>query len=341
MRTSFSKFRHYQWWLGMIMVFALTCLSYQITEIKSVAKYAGGALSVAIIIGIVVGNTFFKHIAAHSGMGVDYSQGKLLKYGIILYGFEVTFQEIANIGWQAALIDVVILIFAFYLCYYLYHKMFKIDKKTTILLAVASSICGSAAAIASRPLIRAQAFKVTIAIAVVVVFGTISIFLYPLIAKLFSMSAQQYGVFSGSSVYGVSQAIASAEAYSVESVATAVVVKMFKIMLLIPMLIILSVSFRKKSGNTKGVAVFVSSIPWFAILFLVCSGINSLGVIDEASLKIINKVSNFFLAMSMAASGLRTHITEIKKAGLKPLLLSVIVYALVVVLSVGLCLMLI
>ncbi len=341
LKSKLKKFEQYQWWLGVLLTFAITIVSYKIVEIEFINKYFGGALSVAIILGITIGNSFFSQIEPHCQSGVEYAQSKLLKYGIILYGFRVTFQEIAQIGWYAALIDITIVIMVFFAYFLIATRLFKIDIKTATVISVASSICGSAAAIATKPIIRAQAYKLAIAIGIVVVFGTISIFLYPVIASFLEMSNEQYGVFVGSSVYGVSQSVAVASGYGTNAVQTAVVVKMFKVMMLIPMLIILSISFRQAETKEKGLVAIWKAIPWFAVMFIASSALNSLEIIPNYAIKNINNLSSIFLTMSMAGAGLTTNLGEVKKAGLKPLMSSLILYIFLIALSASLAICLI
>jgi uncharacterized integral membrane protein (TIGR00698 family) len=109
---------------------------------------------------------------------VIFAKQHLLRLGIILYGFRLTFAQIADVGVSGITIDVLTLTSTFFIACFLGQKVFGLDKHTSWLIGAGSSICG-AAAIGTEPVVKAEASKVTVAVATVVIFGTMAIFLYP------------------------------------------------------------------------------------------------------------------------------------------------------------------
>ncbi|WP_416200160.1 YeiH family protein [Undibacterium sp. 5I1] len=300
-----------------------------------------GALTLAIVLGMLVGNTIYPRIAVTSGAGVTFSKQNLLRLGIILYGLRLTFQDIARVGISGVVIDAAVLTSTFCLAWFLGTKVFKLDQKTAMLIGAGSSICGAAAVMAAEPVIKAKAEQVMVAVSTVVVFGTVAIFLYPALYHLnaqlhwLKVSPTAYGIFTGSTVHEVAQVVAAAHAISEDAANTAVIAKMVRVMMLAPFLIILSayLSRSKAASHDKDLADQMISnkpgkivVPWFALIFVVVAGINSLAFLPHAVVSVAIDIDTVILAMAMAALGLTTHVSAIRKAGIKPLLLAAVLF---------------
>lgn len=282
------------------------------------------ALTVAVVLGIMGGNTFFPAVAARTACGVDFSRSTLLRAGIVLYGLRITFQQIAAVGWTGVAIDLAMVASTFLLALVIGTRLFKLDRETAVLIGAGSAICGAAAVVATEPVVRAEPHKVSIAVATVVVFGTVAMFVYPLLYPLLGMSQHAYGVFVGSTVHEVAHVVAAARSVSDRAAATAVVEKMLRVMLLAPFLVALSGALRRTGGGQAAGARAGGriTIPWFAVLFILASGLNSLHVLPRTLTAALVQVDTLVLAMAMAALGLRTHVSAIRQAGARPLLLA-------------------
>lgn len=320
-----SSLKSYQWWLGIILVAIIAAMSILASKLDVATHMGLSALTLAIVFGIFIGNTFFPRVANHTAIGVDYAKNKLLRVGIVLYGFRITFQQIEGIGWAGIIIDILMISCTFILAYYIGTKLLRLDKQTTMLIGAGSSICGAAAIMAAEPVIKGQAHKVSVAVATVVVFGTIAMFLYPLIYPYLDISAEQYGMFAGSTIHEVAQVVAAGRSVSEDAANTAVIVKMIRVMVLAPFLIVLSTCIGKETHDTSHKSNSIT-IPWFAVLFIVASGINSLNIIPPHIVNYLIDIDSILLAMAMAALGLRTHIGAIHQAGVKPLILAAILF---------------
>lgn len=135
------------------------------------------AMTLAIVIGIIVGNTLYRKLRASVTTGVIFSKTILLKLGIILYGFHLTFFQISAIGMTSLISDILILASTFIFTYLLGVNVLKLDRDTTILIGAGCSICGAAAILVTEPVVDARSDKVSIAVALIVIFGTIAMFL--------------------------------------------------------------------------------------------------------------------------------------------------------------------
>lgn len=322
-KQTVSRYRDSTWWLGIIFVGILAFIALQAAGLPAIEHLGLSSLTMAIIIGMVVGNTIFPKFATRTSTGVDYSKNMLLRTAIVLYGFRITFQQIAGIGWQGILIDVVMVSLTLLLAVQIGTRMFKLDRQSAILIGAGSAICGAAAVLATEPVVRGQAHKVSVAVATVVVFGTLAMFIYPVIFPYLHLTVHAYGVYVGSTVHEVAQVVAAAKSVNDSAASTAVIEKMLRVMMLAPFLLVLS-SFAQEGAKEGGKHKI--TIPWFAVLFIVTSAVNSLHILPAMLTSAILKVDNVLLPMAMAALGLRTHVGAIRQAGAKPLMLATMLF---------------
>ncbi len=315
---------------GLLLALLLAAGASWLGTVPAVAALGLGALTLAIVAGIVAGNTLYPRLAVSCDPGVSLAKQQLLRLGIILYGFRLTFQQIADVGASGVLIDVLTLSSTFFLACWLGRRVFGLDRDTVWLIGAGSSICGAAAILATEPVIKAEASKVAVAIATVVIFGTLAIFIYPLLYPLAtsifsSVTPASWGVFTGSTLHEVAQVVAAGHAVSPETENTAVIAKMLRVMMLAPFLLLLSARMRRSvpGGNsTPGRLRF----PWFALVFIAVAMFNSLHLLPQPVVSTLNQIDNIVLATAMAALGLTTRLSSLKKAGLKPLLLGLTLF---------------
>ncbi|PNK61768.1 YeiH family putative sulfate export transporter [Psychrobacter sp. FDAARGOS_221] len=337
--------------LTVVLIASLFCLWFSdyLIDLSNGKLLGLSSLTLAILLGMLLGNTVYPRFAAPLSSGVDFAKSQCLRLAIVLYGFKVTLTQVASVGSAAIAIDALVLTSTFLLTYILGHKWLKLDKQTTLLIGAGSSICGAAAVIATEPVVKAEAYKVTIAVATVVVFGTLAMLLYPLLYQLqwlaATLGAEQYGVYIGSTVHEVAQVVVAGNAISTEVGNTAVVTKMIRVMMLAPFLLILSFVLSGIHNNVNpndSLALKPTKtnfwqrakqvhIPWFAFMFLVMIGINSLLHHTQSAssahfVELMVSLDNLLLTMAMFALGLTTHFSAIKKAGFKPLLLAALVF---------------
>jgi uncharacterized integral membrane protein (TIGR00698 family) len=292
-------------------------------NLPAIQQLGVSALTLAIVIGIALGNTVFPRMAPHSAEGVDFAKARLLRLGIILYGFRITFQEIGNIGWAGVLIDVLIIAATFTLAVQLGTRVFGLDKQTAMLIGAGSSICGAAAVLATEPVVHGQAHKVSVAVATVVIFGTLGMFVYPLLFPYLHLSETAYGLYAGSTIHEVAQVVVAGRSISEQAASAAVIEKMLRVMMLAPFLVILSSRIESEHhGQARGKI----TIPWFAVLFIAASGVHSLHLLPAGLVAAIVQVDTVLLAMAMAALGLRTHAAAVRHAGIKPILLASVLF---------------
>lgn len=317
---------------GLALTALITGGALWLGAIPAIVSAGFSALTVAILAGMIVGNTVYPRLRPQCDSGVLLAKQHLLRLGIILYGFRLTFAQIAEVGISGLLVDILTLSSTFFLACWLGQRVFKLDRETSWLIGAGSSICGAAAILATEPVIRAQASKVTVAVATVVFFGTLAIFLYPLIwpwLELF-FSPQTYGVYMGSTMHEVAQVVAAGHAVGPEAENAAVIAKMLRVMMLAPFLIVLAARMKQLTPAANGPRGGIT-VPWFAILFILVAAFNSFHLLPQPLVNALITLDTALLAMAMAALGVTTHISALKKAGMRPLLLALALFVWLVV----------
>ncbi|KRA16797.1 hypothetical protein ASD69_08540 [Lysobacter sp. Root604] len=317
-----------RWVPGLALAAALAALAWGLAEWAPMRELGLSALTLAIVLGIAVGNTGFARIAAVAGPGVDLCRSRLLRLGIVLYGFRVGFHDLAAVGVAGLAVDAVVVASVFATAVWLGTRWLKLDRETAMLIGAGSAICGAAAVMATEPVLRARAHQVSVAVATVVVFGTLGMFVYPWLYPYLGLSEHAYGVYVGSTVHEVAQVVVAGRAIGETAAATAVIEKMLRVMLLAPFLLLLSARMAGRGGDGARAKL---ALPWFALAFIAVSGLHSLLPLPPAWVAAIVQLDTALLAMAMAALGLRTQIGAIRQAGAKPLVLAAVLFALLTV----------
>jgi uncharacterized integral membrane protein (TIGR00698 family) len=329
---------------GLLVSGVLAAAAMSLGRIGWLQDHGFSALTLAIILGMLIGNTVYPRFAAVGGAGVNFSKQNLLRLGVVLYGLRLTVQDIGHVGWAGVATDALVLGSTFALACYVGIRWLGMDRKTVMLIGAGSSICGAAAVMAAEPVVRARAEQVTVAVATVVVFGTLAIFLYPVLFNLNQQwqlipgGADGFGIYAGSTIHEVAQVVAAARSVGAHAADTAVIAKMVRVMMLAPFLILLSAWLARKDADTRPASPDAGhqpqaglAVPWFAFAFVGVVLFNSLHLLPAAVLGATTQIDTILLAMAMAALGLATHVSSIRHAGIKPLLLALILFIWLVV----------
>lgn len=310
---------------GVLLMALFSCAAFYIGEINFLKEISLSPMIIGIILGMAYANSLRNHLPATWVPGILFCSKRLLRLGIILYGFRLTFQDVMNVGTAGILIDVIVVTVTIFLGVAI-GRALKMDKDLTLLTSIGSAICGAAAVLGAESTIQTKPYKTAVAVATVVIFGTISMFLYPIMYRtgLLDLSPQQMGIYSGSTLHEVAHAVGAGNAMGAEVSNVAVIVKMIRVMLLVPVLIILGywVAARMAKDNDASGEKGKLTVPWFAFGFLAVIGFNSFNLLPEAAIDAINYFDTFLLTMAMTALGAETSIDKFKKAGAKPFVLA-------------------
>src|ERR1700678_2386967 len=321
---------------GILLTRVIAILATELA--KSAWMQANGisALTLAIVGGMIAGNTIYPLISGLSAPGVTFSKQILLRAGIILFGLRLTFQDIGQVGVVGVMIDAIVLSSTFVLSCWAGTRLFGLNRRTAMLIGAGSSICGAAAVMATEPVVRGRAEEVCVAVSTVVAFGTLAIFIYPALYHLndrmhwLSTTPFAYGIFTGSTVHEVAQVVAAGTAVADTAANTAVITKLVRVMMLAPFLVLLSAYLSRNSEAAAAPAAPTQSwrgvIPWFALGFIAVAGVNLMAVLAHSVGGAAIDVDTLILATAMAGLGVSTQVSAIRAAGIKPLGLAALLF---------------
>lgn len=322
---------------GVLLVAILATIAYFIAKIPAIENLGISPLIIGIILGMALTHTPASRIIHQWKEGVVFSAKKILRFAIIFYGFNLTFQLIASVGLAGLSVSIIMLVSTLLLGIFLGVRVFGLDRDSSILVAAGSAVCGAAAVLATEGTLKSEPYKAAMAVGTVVLFGTTAMFLYPILMKsglLGHLNDAQYGIFAGGSIHEVAQVVAAGSAVSPHAEEIAVTVKMIRVMMLAPMLIVIGIYLARSVASAKHITKTTSEktslkkiIPWFAIGFIIVAGFNSLDLLPSSTVNHIKLADQFLLAMAMTALGLETHVSKFIQAGIKPLLLALILFA--------------
>ncbi len=285
-------------------------------------------LIIAILLGVIIGNTV--KFPDSFKPGLTFSLKKVLRIAIVFLGFRLTFQNVAEVGIEGLILDTFILVSTFLGGVWIARRFFGLDPQMSYLIASGSSICGASAVLATAPVVKAEMHHAAMAVATVTIFGTIAMFLYPVVYKAgltIGFDDLMYGLWTGATVHEVAQVVAAGFAVSEDAGNTATIAKLTRVMMLAPLLIALSFFLAKKHAtHGTGVALRDIPIPYFVFGFIAMVGVNSLNIIPENIVGYINVVDGFLLTVAMAAMGIETNINKIKGVGMKPIYVALIIF---------------
>lgn len=321
---------------GVLLIGLFSCAAFYIGEIQFLKDISFSPMIIGIILGMLYANSLRNHLPETWVPGIQFCSKKLLRLGIILYGFRLTFQNVISVGIAAITIDAIIVAVTIIGGYYL-GKLMKMDKEIALLTSVGSGICGAAAVLGAESTLQTKPYKTAVAVATVVIFGTIAMFVYPIAYKsgALNLDPNQMGIYTGSTLHEVAHVVGAGNAMGEEISNVAIIVKMIRVMLLVPVLFILGYwvavkATRKKAqcstenGGTSSKGKI--AVPWFALWFLIVIGFNSFNLLPQVALDVIQFIDTFLLTMAMVALGAETSIDKFKKAGAKPFILAFILF---------------
>lgn len=326
---------------GILLIALFSCAAFYIGSAKIFTDLSLSPMIIGIVLGMIYANSLRLHLPETWVPGIQFCAKRILRIGIIFYGFRLTFQDIAAVGLPGITIDAIIVTCTIFGGYYV-GKLLKMDRDTALLTSIGSAICGAAAVLGAEATMRTKPYKTAVAVATVVIFGTLSMFIYPVLYRtgVFQLSPQEMGIFGGSTLHEVAHAVGAGNAMGDQIAATTVIVKMIRVMMLVPVLLILGVWVARRAATpgegdaTEGGKGKVA-VPWFAFGFLGIIALNSLSTwlnttygmgIPASAVSVINYIDTFMLTMAMVALGAETSIDKFKKAGAKPFILAFIIY---------------
>lgn len=327
---------------GILLIVLFSLSAFYIADLPFVKKLSFSPLIVGIILGMIYANSLRNRLPATWVPGIKFCTKQVLRTGIVLYGFRLTLTQVAEVGLPAIVIDTIIVCGTILLGVIL-GKLLKMDGDTALMTSTGSAICGAAAVLGAEPVVKCEGHKTAIAVSTVVIFGTISMFLYPIMYRsgmLDGLDNMGVAIYTGSTLHevahvaGAGNAMDPTDALGIAGSAT--ITKMIRVMMLAPVLVVMGLVLARCKHKNAGARTGKSkiTIPWFAFGFIAVICANSLlqylcgaeTVKDIPLNGAIEYLDTFMLTMAMTALGAETSIDKFKQAGAKPFLLAFLLY---------------
>lgn len=300
-----------------------------------------GSAVIAMFLGMVL-NHFLKGNALFAP-GLKFTSKKILKLAIILLGLSLNITTILYVGRMS----LVVMVFTLLTCFgggYFIGKALGLNWKLSNLISAGTGICGGSAIAAIAPTIDAEDNDVAYAMSATFLFDMAMIVLFPIMGRALGMSDQAFGIWAGTAVNDTSSVVATGYAFSEGAGDFATMVKLTRTLAIIPTVItfaFIQLRLKRKEAmaaqqdGTQWKAKFsiTKIFPWFILGFVAMSIVASLFPIPTQVVSHSKSISKFLMVCALAAIGLNTSFSSLKKAGIRPMIHGFIISALVVVVA--------
>ena len=264
--------------------------------------------------------------------GIGLAKGPLLQVAVVLLGAQLSLQQVADVGLSSLPVMLGTLVLCLVLAVLL-GRALRTSRDLRTLIGVGTAICGASAIAAVTPTIRAKDPDTTYAISTIFLFNVVAVVVFPPLGHVLELSQEQFGLFAGTAVNDTSSVVAAAASYGSVAADHAVVVKLVRSLMIIPIVIGLAVLVRRREGSVDPtgqggrVSRLVALVPWFLIAFVVVVAMNSVGWVPDGSHGVLRQAAVFLIATALAAIGLSTDVRALRRTGPKPMVLGLVLWA--------------
>lgn len=283
-----------------------------------------GAPVFAVVAGVAM-SPFIRRFS----WSADVAKGPVLQLSVVLLGAQLSVGEVVSVGATSLPVMLGTLGVCLLLAW-LAGRALGVPRDLRTLIGVGTGICGASAIAATTPAIRAKSNDVAYAISTIFLFNVAAVLTFPLLGHLLGMSQHAFGLFAGTAVNDTSSVVAAAGAFGPAAAQYAVVVKLVRTLMIIPVVLVLSSVF---SSGRRSV---LSLVPWFLVAFVGVAALHSFGLIPVVLQGYLHTSALLFIAVALAGVGLSTDVSALRRAGARPLLLGLILWVAVSATSLGL-----
>ncbi|WP_172151278.1 YeiH family protein [Pseudomonas tumuqii] len=255
--------------------------------------------------------------------GIEFTARTVLRIGVALLGMRITLEQIVGLGWKPVAL-VVTLVLVTILVSVVAAKALGFQRLFGMLTGGATAICGASAALALAAALPNHPQKERATLFTVIgvsALSTLAMIVYPMIANWFALSPQEAGVFLGATIHDVAQVVGAGYSMSPETGDTATVVKLMRVAMLVPVIVVAAMITRMQGADPTGKRPPL--LPWFAVGFIILACVNSTGWVPSLVQGGVNELSRWCLVVSISALGMKTQLKELASVGIKPILLMI------------------
>ena len=309
---------------GLLLTGAVGLTAYLVAKVTFPHALAVGfEVPLAMLLGLVLAN--LGRTTEWAMPGVRFAVKHVLGLGIVLLGLRLNLQTIAVIGADAFGL-VVLTIGAACTFAVLLGRRMGVSRRVSLLIGVGTSVCGASAIVATGRVIKADDREVSFAVATITVFGTLSVFVFPLVGHALDLDVLTQGLWSGTAVPDTAQSIASGAVYSTVARDVATVAKLVRNALIVPLLLIVAWGWNRRVDDTADAAEATKrslrkAFPLFLLGFLALALVRTANLVDPERIADIDVVTRACFVIALAGFGLQTRLGQIRTMGPRPFLL--------------------
>lgn len=319
--------RDRSFWFGLVPPFFLGGIAWAVGQRVPVL----GAPVVAILLGLVLGQVAGQR--PRWRRGVTFCAKKVLQTSIVLLGAGMSLTQVARIGGAGlpVMLGTILLVVGVGIPL---SRMLKVERETRILVTYGTAICGASAIATMSQVIGARSAAVAVSIAVIVLYNVLAAVVFPFLGQAMHLDFSSFGLWAGTAVNDTSSVVAAATAFDAQMAAAgitaagmsaaayAVVVKLTRTLMLVPLAVYQQwFGNRQRPGAERTDTVWWRLIPPFLVWFLVAATVRSAGVIPDTWGPTLSFLAHFGTTVAMAAVGMTSSLTAIKEAGWRPVAL--------------------
>ncbi len=313
---------------GLLLAVALAGVAAAVARIDARLS----VLLAALLLGLLVTTVTGRRLAL--APGATFAAKRILRLGIALLGLRISFELVVEVGWQGLLIAVIAVTLTLPFCVWLGRRL-GVSDSLSLLLGAGCGICGAAAVIAMEPVAGAKDEEAAFALATVTALGTISMLTLPVLGtSLIGLGDDDYGLWAGGSVHEVAQVVGASAGVSAAALAVATIVKLTRVVLLVPVIVTVAVLRGRASGGRA------TAVPLFVVAFCAAVAVRSLGVLPTDVVDVAIEVDTALLAVAMAGLGLTIDVRQLRALGPRPFAVGAAASALLAATILGLVLLL-
>lgn len=321
---------------GVLLTAAIALVATGIGALIPVLGSAVPAIVIGVILSVLRPRLMRRHERADAAIqpGIAYSGKFLLQLAVVLLGVQLSIGSILQVGLESLPIMLSSLIVCLLGAWWI-GRALRVERRLTTLIGVGTGICGASAIAAVSPVIGAVSAEIAYAVSTIFLFNILAVVLFPIIGHALNLDPHTFGLLAGTAINDTSSVVAAASVYSTAALGFAVVVKLVRTLMIIPISIGLSFMEARRQIDAQRLdgSRIAKLVPWFLIGFVVVAAVNSTGVVPDGPRDLLVHASVFLIAMALAGIGLSTDIPALRRAGWRPLALGGILWALVTVTS--------
>jgi uncharacterized integral membrane protein (TIGR00698 family) len=282
-----------------------------------------GAPVFAILIGALI--AAIRPPDARLRPGITFASKQLLQWSIVLLGAHLSLSEIGRGGATSLPVMLGTLAIVLTLSYFV-GRILGLDRDIRRLLGVGTAICGGSAIAAVASVIDADQADIAYSLGAVFLFNVVAVLVFPALGHLMQLSQHAFGLWAGTAINDTSSVVAASFAYGRDAGNTAVIVKLTRTTLIVPIVIFYGWKRLRRARSEERGIDWRAIVPWFILWFLVAATLNSFGLIPAPLQNPLQELALFSIAVALAGVGLGTDFAKVRKAGLRPLALGAILW---------------